>query len=304
MATWEDGPEYAPAQRPDAFRSPAAPPLDVAPPRPRPSADAPRALPVFRQDRPAPPLESLAPRGDDPRDPHQEFEVASSTLTEPDSAWGAVATHHAPQQVWSPPTGAPVVAAAPAPDPSFEMPHPDAVTGPPQADPHAPITLTGGRRREPGWEVPGSASAPFGAPPPQGWPAVGVTPPGEMVWAPPQPVMLTLASWWSAMRPITVAALLFGGILFPVSPFLFAVAAWSGWGVRQRSEWVRNMFLVGMGMLGVTGVLGLVMTGGELLTAWDVLGKVSLGVCWLTLGTVGVIVATSLAAGEQPERWA
>ena len=41
MASWEDGPEYAPIERPDGFSVPYAAPLSVAEPYVQPAADAP-----------------------------------------------------------------------------------------------------------------------------------------------------------------------------------------------------------------------------------------------------------------------
>ncbi|GAB3711669.1 hypothetical protein [Mariniluteicoccus flavus] len=312
MATWEDGPEYAPRQRPAGFDSPDVAPLDAAPPRPQPSAGAPAVAPDFRQE-PLPPLTTYAPETGPTRDPHEAFEVARSVMTEQDSmfgldsgattqsggaggaetAWGAVA-HRAAAQTsgqasFAPPGGAPVVAG-----PGQAVPHPDAVIGPPQADPMSPITLTQGRRG------PGEGPA---FPPPQGapMPAPGA-PGGPPMWAPPEPVRFTAGGWLNAMKPATVALLALGGLFFIISPLCFAGAAWSAWQVRQRSEWVRNAVMVGAGMLGVAAVLGAVMSGGDLWATWDLLGKVSLVVCWLTLAAIAAAVGLSLARGEQPEQ--
>ena len=51
MATWEDGPEYAPIERPSDFQSPDASPLTIAPPHTQLAAWAPKNRPVF--DSPA-----------------------------------------------------------------------------------------------------------------------------------------------------------------------------------------------------------------------------------------------------------
>lgn len=307
MATWEDGPEYAPVERPAGFDSPEVAPLDIAPPRPDPSAGAPLVAPEFHQEQVLAPLSAYAPDPGEERDPHAAFAVVTSTMTGPGpaaapgqpGAWGAVAHHHSAAQAdWAPPTGAPVVAVDSAP-----VPRPDAVVGPPPVDPTSPITLTQGRRS------PDAGSPGFPAPqfPPPGLPAADA-PGGAGPWqsgpgAPAPPVRFTAGGWLAAMRPATVALLVLGGVFAVISPLCFAGAAWSAWQVRQRSDWVRNAVMVGAGVLGVTALLGLVMTGGAVADAWNLLGQVSLVVCWLLLAAVAAIVGTSLARGERPETW-
>lgn len=90
MATWEDGPEYAPLERPADFAVPPGAPLDAAPAAPQLAAGAPRDRPLFA-DPPVPvaPLAALVPDVKDPRDPQLPFEVASSNMTS-NSAWGAL----------------------------------------------------------------------------------------------------------------------------------------------------------------------------------------------------------------------
>src|SRR4051812_3975505 len=90
MATWEDGPEYAPLERPADFAPAAAAPLPVAPPVPQMAALAPKDRPVFDQPPvPLAPLGALVPPPEETRDPQQPFAVVSSAMTS-DSAWGAV----------------------------------------------------------------------------------------------------------------------------------------------------------------------------------------------------------------------
>ena len=99
MATWEDGPEYAPIERPSDFRDPDAAPLIVAPPYAQLAAWAPKNRPLFDSpEKPVAPLSTLLPTREEPRDPQKPFAVVSSTMTT-ESAWGAV---H-----WASPTGQP-----------------------------------------------------------------------------------------------------------------------------------------------------------------------------------------------------
>ena len=90
MASWEDGPEYAPLTRPDEFAQPVVAPLESAPPVPQPAAGAPTERPAFSEPAaPVAPLETLVPLRADRRDPQQAFAVVSSTLTT-GGAWGGV----------------------------------------------------------------------------------------------------------------------------------------------------------------------------------------------------------------------
>jgi hypothetical protein len=78
MATWEDGPEYAPLERPEEFTSPAVEPLDLAPPPPVPAA-LPAQRPVFTDPSdPVAPLAALVPAPADDRDPQQPFAVRAA----------------------------------------------------------------------------------------------------------------------------------------------------------------------------------------------------------------------------------
>ena len=62
MATWEDGPEYAPVERPAEFAEPSAPPLSIAAPVPQMAALAPKDRPAFDQPPvPVAPLATLIP---------------------------------------------------------------------------------------------------------------------------------------------------------------------------------------------------------------------------------------------------
>jgi len=90
MATWEDGPEYAPVERPAEFFVPPGPPLETQPDAPAPQLQPPLPRPAFDEpQQPGVPLVELVPDVADPRDPARPFDVVSSTVTAMDSAWGA-----------------------------------------------------------------------------------------------------------------------------------------------------------------------------------------------------------------------
>lgn len=81
MATWLDGPEYAPAARPSAFVEPDAVPLDTPPPPPTP-ADLPALEPSFvAPEAPTPDLRALVPSAAPGRNPNLPFESATTPLT-------------------------------------------------------------------------------------------------------------------------------------------------------------------------------------------------------------------------------
>lgn len=111
MATWEDGPEYAPLERPDGFSYPDVPPLEQAPRQQPVPTGAPLEQPQFRvATNPGPPLDSLVPTVTDRRDPNEPFNVLESTMTANTSAWAGAhwsqgqgnADAVSPQ--WGPPT--------------------------------------------------------------------------------------------------------------------------------------------------------------------------------------------------------
>lgn len=91
MATWEDGPEYAPVDRPAGFVAPAIPPLSEAASSTDLSWGAPTEPPArfdAPQD-PVPPLAALVPSTGPTRNPTEPFQVASALVTD-GSAWGSV----------------------------------------------------------------------------------------------------------------------------------------------------------------------------------------------------------------------
>lgn len=100
MATWEDGPEYAPRERPFAFAVPAVAPLPEPVLEPSLAVGAPPVAPSGyvadprAASLPQKPLPELVPVATSVRDPRQAFEVVASTVTATDSAWGAAHQFH------------------------------------------------------------------------------------------------------------------------------------------------------------------------------------------------------------------
>lgn len=171
MADWTDGPEYAPAQRPDAFAAPDAPALG---PDATPGPDAtagPAAAPAspaapptsFALDADVRPLASLALAPEAGRDPREAFATSGVTREAPDavrdprqplssaggpsgSAWGAAHT------AFPPPTTAPIALAQPTS--GYESP---VVTS---AFPGAPLPPAPAGFPTTAWPAPGAASYP------------------------------------------------------------------------------------------------------------------------------------------------
>lgn len=82
MASWQDGPEYAPSARPSAFVMPDAEPLRIDPAPARPAEPVPTDEPRFtapEQDQPA--LAALAPSAAPGRNPNLPFVSQSTPLT-------------------------------------------------------------------------------------------------------------------------------------------------------------------------------------------------------------------------------
>lgn len=88
MASWQDGAEYAPIERPDGFATPRAVPLDSPDPRIDLSAGAPPQRPADFSQPPArvPALAELAPSTGRARDPRAPFETAR-TLGPAETNW-------------------------------------------------------------------------------------------------------------------------------------------------------------------------------------------------------------------------
>ena len=151
MATWEDGPEYAPVEWPTGFVAPEVAPLSMAAPTSDPSAGAP-AEPPTRFDQPhdpVPPLADLVPTTAPTRDPSEPFQVESAVMTA-GSAWGSA---HSTQAVaapeaaamWTPDQAVASSYPPPAPVQGFPAPGTPGWFGPPTAyeesSVHVPLTV-------------------------------------------------------------------------------------------------------------------------------------------------------------------
>lgn len=280
MATWEDGPEYAPAERPVEFSEPdrdqGAHPLSVAPPRPRPSAGAPVTRPRFEQRHQVRPLPEHETVTESPRDPTRAFQVNHSTMTtapEQSVAWGAA---HMPIQLSSS----------------------SAQSGPASAPaPGQPLVPT--QSMQPGSMQPGQ--------PPLAGPGQA---PGGMVPANPNNARgvppLTFGSFYRSLSPFVLFSLLGAGIIAPISLFLYAAAFWfsTRW-PRSRSEYYRsvitNTYWVGAGLVGTTMVVGLLMGPTSIGQWWELTNQISQIAAFATLAVITGAICHSLNIGRAPD---
>jgi hypothetical protein len=261
MATWEDGPEYAPIERPSDFQTPDAPPLNSAEPYLQAAAWAPKGRPIFDNPAaPVAPLSSLVPvQREEPRDPQKPFAVVTSTMTS-DSAWGAV---H-----WAAPAGPPAVPSA-----AGSLRNAAGVPYPPPDQPitvHAPAT---------------TGSAPFPAPGTPGW----FSPPPYA--QPPQSTPTVSArSVIDAATPGLCMCLIIGGLVYVLSPILLCVSVGLAGRVKVATAEIRRAHIFGIVLLAILGFLGTLMIDTGFGDWWQFVGKWGLLISWILLaGTLGTI---------------
>jgi hypothetical protein len=295
VATWEDGPEYAPHERPQYFADAPLPPLEQAPPVARPATGLPTSRPHFdHPTAPVAPLATLVPEPPDERDPHRPFDLVTTTLTS-ESPWGptgssaGTAPLSATESFAAAPPARTATPAAGAPWPVLEQPAPTGPAAPPQ--PSAPS----------GPDPYGSAGryGPAGPPPdPYAYPA-----PGTPGWfAPPpttygdqrQPGRVDAKQVVEAATPGLCICLAIGGIILPLAPIMVIVAVFLSTRVRVAQRAVRTTFRSAAGAVGFFAVVGLfrLVLAGE--PWWGFVSVWSLIICWVALGVLLLVVWQAL----------
>lgn len=294
MATWEDGPEYAPAERPAQFANPHAVALEEVPPVVDLAAEAPKHRPVFA-DPPAPvaSLHSLVPVAEDQRDPNVPFDVAGSTVTSMDSAWASA--HWSPQN--APVPGTPGPYPAPYPDPAgappegypatppHQFPPPSGSPQPPWAPPGAPIAVHNG-----------AASSPTGFPQP-GTPNWFAPAPSQ---TPASPPVVSAKSLIAAATPGLLITLALGGLLFFLAPVTLAVATLLATRVRVAKDRVRRTFLIAWLVWSVLALVSCSRYSYSFAEWWSSVGANALLVSWVVLVAVLVHVHRGLKNTYDP----
>lgn len=270
MATWQDGPEYAPLERPQEFERPVVPDLDQAPEAPQLAALAPKERPGFVDPTdPVAPLANLVPLVKDVRDPRLAFAVVTATATS-DSAWGAA---H-----WNPPGGTPTPVSPLLPLAPISPTDPAAGPwGPPAGTP---------------WPAPDQPLLPHhpgAAPTPGGFPGPG-TPEwfGPNHYAPPPgpPAPLTFIQVLNAATPGLCIVLAIGGVVLPMAPLMIGVALGLSSRVRTAFDSVRRVFIGAVAAVVFFAVVGVMTIDTGFGDWWQFVSAWSLIICWLTLGIV------------------
>lgn len=327
MATWEDGPEYAPLERPDEFADPSAATVGLAaPPQVPPPPPAPTERPVFDDPgRPVPSLASLVPAPPAERDPQLPFDVATSLVTAESSAWAS--THWAGPPSPGQPPAAPV-ATGPTAVPYGQHPgngqhpgstvgngqHPPTPAGPVPVGypPPEPSTLYGqgaygqvpdGPTTWPGHPTAGSSGQPY---PPPGQPFPPAQPgangpfpaPGTPQWfspggyppaMPPTPPP-NARTVLTAVTPGVGIGLVIGGFIATLAPVTLVVAFLLSSRMTYGRKATRTAFAAVLAFLGLVGLLSLITADGAFSQWWDTVAA------WACFGSWVMIVAATVAA--------
>lgn len=272
MATWQDGPEYAPAERPTAFIESPAGPLSSPPPV-GPAAAAPAEQPAFSPPNvPAPPLEVLVPAVAAPRNPQLPFEVTASTITH-QSAWSAVhsaAITAATVQPWTP-------------EQPFSTPAPVAGYVPQRAAVHPQAQVN---------------PSPFPAPGTPQW--FGPPPPWARVPDAPPPV--TLGQMILATTPGVLIPLAVGAVFSWLSLIMLAASFALSGRIAYRRETVRQLYTGAALLLAFAAGTSMFdeTTTPDLL--WEAVSGWAQLVCWVLPVVLVLVVGSALRAGERPDR--
>jgi hypothetical protein len=288
MATWEDGPEYAPIERPSGFETPDAAPLNTAPPYAQVAAWAPKNRPVFdNPSSPVAPLSSLVPlQREEPRDPQRPFAVVTSTMTS-DSAWGAV---H-----WAAPAGQPVGPGVVDGRASIGSPHTPpgsfgAAAGAQYPPPDRPIVVHS--------PSPPASTPPYPTPGTPGW----FTPPpyGQQ---PQPPTAVTAKDVLDAATPGLCLCLIVGGLVYVLAPILLCIGVGLAGRVKIAAPEVRRAHLFGITALAIFAVLGTLLIDTGFADWWRFVGQWALLICWVLLVGTLVTIYRRLKSASPPRTY-
>ncbi len=285
MATWEDGPEYAPSERPAAFTSPAAEPLEPATPRSDPAAGAPVERPQFAGPAtPVAPLASLVVPVQDTRDPAMPFAVVSSNLTS-GSAWGSA--HGGPPT----PPAAPAPALLAGSDPYASLPAmPPAGAAFPSA--LAPATPSWPTAAVPGY--PPALPGPYPAPGTPQW--FGPSPYGEQA----APTRVDSRRVFEAATPALLIVLVIGSVVQVLSPLVVVAAFVLHRRVQVGQQQVRRVLTLAVAAVGFFAFVGLPRLPLDFGAWWSFVSGWALLVCWASLASTLLVVRAALKRSLAP----
>ncbi len=265
MATWQDGPEYAPRERPAAFVVPAVPPLaapEAAAARPTHPAEEPSFVgPSGTQ----PELAALVPSGAPGRNPNLPFEVVTAAITAGAGSPGDASVTRSPTEPFTQP-GPPLSGYLPA-QPALQ---PSAQVNP----------------------------APFPAPNTPLWFA---PPPDSRVPQAPPPV--SIGQIWRAVTPGVVIPLLIGMIFSWLSILMLFISFTLSARIAYRRDAVRRAYSVAIVAAGAIGAFSALANGFDPDLLFATLSGSAQVACLVLPVVVGLIVGAALRAGERPDRF-
>lgn len=267
MATWRDGPEYAPHERPAAFVVPPTEPLSAPAPPVRVIEAAPAEEPSFTVPEGAQPdLATLVPAAAPGRNPTVPFEVVTAAMT----SGGP----------WSGTTGA---TAERLPTQPFTAPGPPLagyLAVQPAVQPNAQVN-----------------PAPFPAPNTPQWFA---PPPETRVPAPPPPV--SIGQIWQAATPGVMVPLIVGMFFSWLSILMLAISFALSARIAYRRDAIRRSYVVALILIAMGGMLSVLADGYSSDLLFDALSASARAACVVLPFVVGLIVGAALRAGERPDR--
>lgn len=264
MATWQDGPEYAPIERPAAFVTPQVPPLADPEPVALP-APAPDAEPSFTPPSGAQPdLAALVPAAAPGRNPNLPFDVSVAALTAGSFTSASGSAVRSPTEPFT----------EPGPPLSGYLPVQAAV------QPNAQVNPT-----------------PFAAPNTPEWFA-----PPPQTRVPAAPPAVTIAQIWRAATPGVLIPLLIGMVFSWLSILMLAVSFALSARIPYRRDAIRRSYSVGLALLGVVAAYSILQDGYEPDLLFEALSGGAQLACIILLFVVALIVGAALRAGERPDR--
>jgi hypothetical protein len=311
MATWEDGPEYAPAERPAGYlwdEPPLAAPAPAAPPPA--AATAPAAIPAFAGPAdPGRPLAEYLPPAAEQRDGAEPFKLLTAALT-PAAAEAASHDPRAPFTLTARiPTTArhtlppPPTAVGPSPampaytgysDPPLDASAPRAYSStqvvlPPGRDSLAPAPAAQPLPQSPNtWQPVGPQ--PSGYPPPAAAGTAGTAKPGAV----------TFRKVWEAATPGVLITLAVGALLGNFAILMFALAFVLSSRIRYRRRQLQICFLTGMGLIAMAGLSGWLAVA-DIDYVFQYGSEMALWICRIVFWVVPFLVWRALANRERPE---
>ncbi|MDR1851325.1 MAG: hypothetical protein LBR21_01535 [Propionibacteriaceae bacterium] len=288
MATWEDGPEYAPLERPSGFDAAQVEPLAAHEPQTPQLPPAPENPPKWYEPvKDAKPLSEYVPESAPERDGHQPFELATALLTT--SGWEAEKLDEVDPKL---PLG-------PAPR-AYSATQVLAQNAPGQAAPVAPPVF--------------EATEQSGVYPPSREPAFPVYPPGvfpqpgtpawfstqQVPYRPPEP--LTLQRVLAAATAGVLIPLALGSMVVQFSTLMFVLAFVLSSRIRYRTRAIRITFGTGAAFVVMALFYSYFADGPDIDWQIQAMNNIAIWVCRIVIWVVIGICWRALYLHERPSK--